>query len=99
MSALIKKSVHLGRNPIGHKNIKYQNKFITEKGISKDWIPAVEKIPKLGQKILVSYEDGEIWLDFLAIDGEFFGESKVHGKVVAWMPLPKTIPSERGRKE
>lgn len=55
----------------------------------KDWIPVTEGIPKLGQEILVSYEDGEMWLDFLALDGEFFGESKKHGKVVAWMALPE----------
>ena len=54
------------------------------------WIPASERLPDIGKEVLVTYQNGDIAVDFIHSDCGWFWEDKEEaGEVIAWRPLPK----------
>ena len=62
------------------------------------WIPVGERLPDIGQSVLICTKDGQItdgyrWNseDWFLAWGEFNGEHTggEYAKIVAWMPLPE----------
>lgn len=54
------------------------------------WIPVDERLPEVGENALVTYGNGEIQVDFIGEDGDWFWEDREDGiEVIAWMPLPE----------
>lgn len=56
-----------------------------------EWTPVSEKLPKVGQKVLVTYnQEDELKVDITYFDKYGF----LVGKAIAWMPLPEPYKSE-----
>ncbi len=55
-----------------------------------EWIPASERLPDIAKEVLVTYQNGDIAVDFIHSDCGWFWEDKEEaGEVIAWRPLPK----------
>ena len=59
------------------------------------WISVEEKLPAIKMDVLVTYENGDIQIDFIEDDGDWFWEDREEDiVVVAWMPLPESYKPE-----
>ena len=54
------------------------------------WISVEERLPEIGEWVLLHFEDGRIGVEFRTCDGDFLLE-EVHGPVTHWQPL---VPPE-----
>lgn len=65
------------------------------KQLNNEWIPASERLPEIRQDVLVTYRNGNIAVDFIHEDGQWFWEDGEEGIVVAaWKPLPEPYKEE-----
>lgn len=62
-----------------------------------EWISVEDKLPKIGESVLVCDECGDVYTDLIEVDGSWAKEiSRIYGvRYLYWMPLPEP-PIERG---
>jgi hypothetical protein len=61
-----------------------------EHQLNDGWIPVSEKLPQINEDVLVTYENGDIAIDFIQEDGNWFWEDIEQSLIVtAWQPLPE----------
>lgn len=63
------------------------------------WIPVKDRLPTLGEDVLICDCDGDVYVNFLHIDdkwGHDYSGNKLKN-IIAWMPLPEPYePQESG---
>ena len=70
---------------------------------AQEWIPCNEKLPEIGEKVLVCRSDGAItdgWIinsdnNWLCAWNEYY---EYNNQIIAWMPLPEPYSKEQGRE-
>lgn len=68
---------------------------ITDGKMLAGWILVEDQLPEIKKEVLVTYENGEMQVDFIGEDGDWFWEDREEDiVVVAWMPLPEPYKSE-----
>lgn len=58
------------------------------------WIPVTERLPDEDGYVIISTEDGKVWIAWYVVE---WGHFPVVDKITAWMPLPK--PYERSKED
>lgn len=53
------------------------------------WIPVAERLPEVGEWVIVCDITGDIDMNIRNDSGEFFKEWGSKQEIVAWMPLPE----------
>ncbi|HIT90589.1 MAG TPA: DUF551 domain-containing protein [Candidatus Merdenecus merdavium] len=63
------------------------------------WVPVEERMPKVHEEVLVTYEGGEMQVDFIQSCGDWFWENREEGiEVIAWMALPEPYKTRVNKK-
>lgn len=61
------------------------------------WIPVAERLPEVGEWVIVCDTTGDVDMNIKNDSGEFFKEWGSKKEIVAWMPLPE--PYKEGNNE
>lgn len=83
--------------------IKERPEFLNEQQKVDEWIPVKDRLPKRGERVLVTYVSvfNEFLCDDCAMINEngnwiwCFDESLVELQIIAWQPLPKPYEVKR----
>ncbi len=67
---------------------KYTNDILNTYNRQGEWIPVAERLPEIGERVLITTREGEVDVDFLETSGEWFWGIEGYS-VIAWMPLPE----------
>lgn len=81
-----------------HPHVNFMTLAIYELPSAQQWIPVSERLPKLGEKVLVSTKNTVFTQVFKCIHGtpdRWGWEHNSIKKVIAWMPLPEPYKKEK----
>lgn len=63
---------------------------VLEQQLTNGWISVYEQLPEINTEVLATYSSGDMSVDFIQNDGDWFWEDREEGlEVIAWRPLPE----------